>query len=96
MPLSRDQVLHVAKLARVGVTDADVEKFQHQLSDILDHFEVLKNIPTDGVPPTMHTLPLEGVVGADEPRPSLSQAEVLGNAPNEYDGFLRVRAVLDE
>jgi aspartyl-tRNA(Asn)/glutamyl-tRNA(Gln) amidotransferase subunit C len=96
LPLSKDEVLHVAKLARVGLTDADVEKFQHQLSDILDHFEVLKRIPTDDVPPTMHTLDLEGVVSADEPRPSLSQAEVLANAPLAHEGFLRVRAVLEE
>jgi aspartyl-tRNA(Asn)/glutamyl-tRNA(Gln) amidotransferase subunit C len=94
--LTREQVLYVAKLARVGLTDADVEKFQHQLSDILDHFEVLKAVATDDVPPTMHTLPLEGVVSADEARPSLAQADVLANAPNEYDGYLRVRAVLDE
>ena len=96
MSLSRDEVLHIAKLARVGVTDADVEKFQHQLSDILGHFEALQQIPTDGVPPTMHTLPLQGVTGADESRPSLSQAEALANAPLEHDGYLRVRAVLEE
>jgi len=94
--LTKEQVLHVAKLARVGLTNSDVERFQHQLSDILDHFDVLKQIDTDGVPPTMHTLALEGIVSADEPRPSLSQAEVLANAPYEHDGYLRVRAVLEE
>jgi aspartyl-tRNA(Asn)/glutamyl-tRNA(Gln) amidotransferase subunit C len=96
MALTREEVLHVARLARVGLTDADVEKFQQQLSDILDHFELLKQIPTDGVPPTMHTLQLEGVIRADVSSPSLPQADVLANAPNEYDGYLRVRAVLDE
>jgi aspartyl-tRNA(Asn)/glutamyl-tRNA(Gln) amidotransferase subunit C len=96
LPLSKDEVLHVARLARVGLTAADLEKFQHQLSDILDHFEVLKGIPTDDVPATMHTLLLEGVVSSDEPRPSLPQEEVLRNAPREQDGYLRVRAVLDE
>ncbi|HXH22110.1 MAG TPA: Asp-tRNA(Asn)/Glu-tRNA(Gln) amidotransferase subunit GatC [Dehalococcoidia bacterium] len=96
MPLSREEVLHVAKLARVGLTEDDVAKFQHQLSDILDHFEVLKLIPTDDVPPTMHTLPLEGVVAEDEPEPSLDRRLVLANAPSEQDGYLRVRAVLEE
>jgi aspartyl-tRNA(Asn)/glutamyl-tRNA(Gln) amidotransferase subunit C len=94
--LTRDEVLHVARLARVGLTDEDVRKFQHQLSDILDHFDALKRIETDGVPPTMHTLALEGIVSADEPAPSLSQAEALENAPSEQDGFLRVRAVLED
>ena len=96
MPLSRDEVLHVAKLARVGLTEADLEKFQQQLSNILDHFDVLKQIPTEGVPPTMHTLPLEGVMSSDQPRKSLTQDEVLANAPSQQDGYLRVRAVLDE
>jgi aspartyl-tRNA(Asn)/glutamyl-tRNA(Gln) amidotransferase subunit C len=96
VPLDKDQVLHVARLARVGLTDAEVEKFQHQLSDILDHFEVLKGIDTADVPPTMHTLALEGIMDADAPRPSLSQADALANAPYEQDGYLRVRAVLEE
>ncbi len=96
MPLTREQVQHIARLARVGLTDADVAKFQHQLSQILDHFDLLKQIDTEGVPPTTHTLPLESVMAADEPRPSLDRAEVLSNAPLEQDGYLRVRAVLED
>ena len=96
MALTRDEVLHVAKLARVGVTDDDVAKFQHQLSDILDHFSALNEIDTTDVPPTTQSLPLENVMAGDEPRPSLSQAEVLANAPEQQDGQLRVRAVLEE
>jgi aspartyl-tRNA(Asn)/glutamyl-tRNA(Gln) amidotransferase subunit C len=96
MALTQDEVLHVARLARVGLTEADVTKFQQQLSQILDHFEVLRRIPTDDVPPTTHTLPLEGVMAPDEPRPSLSQEAVLANAPEEQDGYLRVRPVLEE
>jgi aspartyl-tRNA(Asn)/glutamyl-tRNA(Gln) amidotransferase subunit C len=96
MPLSRDEVLHVARLARIGVTDADVERFQQQLSTILDNFAALNQIDTDGVDPTTHTLPLENVMAADEPAPSLDPDEVLSNAPLQHDGYLRVRAVLDE
>ena len=96
MALTQDEVLHVARLARVGLTEADVTKFQQQLSQILDHFEVLRRIPTDDVPPTTHTLPLEGVMSPDEPRPSLPQEAVLANAPQEQDGYLRVRPVLEE
>ena len=96
MSLTREEVLHVAKLARVGLSEEDVVKFQQQLSQILDHFEALSSINTEGVPPTTHTLPLQNVVAPDEPRPSLSPAEVLANAPLQQDGYLRVRAVLEE
>jgi aspartyl-tRNA(Asn)/glutamyl-tRNA(Gln) amidotransferase subunit C len=96
MALTREEVLHVARLARIGLTDADVAKFQQQLSTILEHFDVLRQIDTTGVEPTTHTLPLESVMAADEPRASLSHDEVLANAPSQHDGYLRVRAVLDE
>ena len=96
MALTRDEVLHVAKLARLGLTDADVTKFQNQLSQIIEHFDVLARFETDDVPPTTHSLPVENVMAADEPRPSLTQDEVLANAPLAQDGHLRVRAVLDE
>ncbi len=96
MSLTRDEVLHVARLARIGMTDADVEKFQHQLSTILDNFEVLRAIDTEGVEPTTHTLPLENVMAPDQPGESLTADEVLANAPLRHDGYLRVRAVLDE
>ena len=96
MPITREEVLHVARLARIGLTDAEVEKFQQQLSSIIAHFDVLRSIDTSGVEPTTHTLPLTGVMGDDEPRPSLAPEEVLANAPLAYDGYLRVRAVLDE
>ncbi len=96
MALTREEVLHVARLARIGLTDADVEKFREQLSSIIEHFDVLSRIDTTGVEPTTHTLPLVGVMGADEPRPSLTHEQVLANAPLEHDGYLRVRAVLDE
>jgi aspartyl-tRNA(Asn)/glutamyl-tRNA(Gln) amidotransferase subunit C len=96
MALTREEVLHVARLARVGLTDADVEKFQQQLSTIIEHFDVLSQMDTTDVPPTTHTLPLENVMGDDVPVDSLTQAEVLANAPQQQEGYLRVRAVLEE
>ena len=96
MALTREEVLHVAKLARVGMTDADVTKFQTQLSDILEHFSALNEIDTTDVPPTTQSLPIENVMAKDEPAPSLSQALVLQNAPLAQEGHLRVRAVLEE
>jgi aspartyl-tRNA(Asn)/glutamyl-tRNA(Gln) amidotransferase subunit C len=96
MALTREEVLHVAKLARVGVTDDDVTRFQHQLSDILDHFSALNELDTTDVPPTTQSLPIENVMARDEPIASLPQAEVLANAPEQQEGQLRVRAVLEE
>ncbi len=96
MALSREEVLHVARLARIGLSEEDVSKFQQHLSQILDHFDALRRIDTDEVPPTTHTLALEGVVSPDQPKTSLQQEEVLQNAPNSQDGYLRVRAVLED
>ena len=96
MPLTREEVLHVAKLARVGLTEEDVPRLQQQLSQILEHFDVLTAQDTTGVPPTTHTLPLSSIMAADEPQPSLTQEQVLANAPHAQDGHLRVRAVLEE
>ncbi len=96
MALSREEVLHVARLARVGVSEEDVSKFQQQLSQILDHFDTLSHIDTAELPPTTHTLALESVISPDQPRTSLRQEDVLQNAPSSQDGYLRVRAVLEE
>jgi aspartyl-tRNA(Asn)/glutamyl-tRNA(Gln) amidotransferase subunit C len=95
MALSSEQVLHIARLARIAVSGEDVERLSAQLSDILDHFEALSAVDTDGVEPTAHPLPLGNVMRADEPAPSLPIEEVLANAPDHEDGYLRVRAVLE-
>ena len=96
MGLTREEVLHIARLARVGLSDDEVAKFQEQLSDILDHFETLRQLDTEDVPPTSHPLPLESVMRPDEVRPSLPREELLANAPLAEDGALRVKAVLEE
>jgi aspartyl-tRNA(Asn)/glutamyl-tRNA(Gln) amidotransferase subunit C len=95
MALSREEVLHIAHLARVRLSDADVAKFQEQLSDILTHFEALQALDTTGVEPTSHPLPLESVMRDDATRPSLPRDDVLANAPVVEDGAFRVRAVLE-
>ena len=95
MSLSKDQVRHIAQLARIGSTDEDVARFQEQLSEILDHFEALRQLDTEGVEPTSHPLPLENVMRSDEAQPSLPAEEVLANAPLAEDGAFRVRAVLE-
>ncbi|MHB8576744.1 MAG: Asp-tRNA(Asn)/Glu-tRNA(Gln) amidotransferase subunit GatC [Dehalococcoidia bacterium] len=95
MSLSEAEVEHIAKLARVGVTQADVEKFQRQLSVILDAFQALQAVNTDDVPPTAQTLPLANVERADQPRPSYPVEQVLANAPLRDDSYFRVRKILE-
>jgi aspartyl-tRNA(Asn)/glutamyl-tRNA(Gln) amidotransferase subunit C len=96
MPLSSEQVRHIALLARLGLTAEDVDKFSHQLSDILDYFEKLGAIDTDDVPPTAYPLDLHNVMRDDNPEPPADQEEVLKNAPQRQGDFIRVRAILDE
>lgn len=95
MSLTRDEVLHIARLARLGLTDADVTKFQGQLSQILEQFDVLRALDTDDVPPTAYTLALENVTREDVQQPSLPVEVALANAPLREGGFLRVRRVLE-
>ena len=95
MKLDREVVLHIAKLARVDLSEAEVAMFSEQLSEILTHFDVLSAVDTEGVEPTAHTLPIRNVFAEDQSRPSLPQDEVLALAPNTEDGYLRVRAVLE-
>lgn len=95
MPLTPEQVRHIARLARVGLTDKEVARFQSQLSEILDYFERLGEVDSENVPPTAHTLDMRNVMRDDEPRDSLDRDEVLANAPQREDDCFRVRAVLE-
>ena len=95
MKLEREAVLHIAKLARVGLSDDEIDTYAVQLSDIIGHFDALNAVNTDGVEPTAHTLPLRNVTTEDVSRPSLPQDQVLEMAPLTEDGYLRVRAVLE-
>ncbi len=96
MSLTPDEVRHIARLARLGLTEEDVEKFQHQLSGILDYFQRLRDVDTEGVPPTAYPLPLHNVMRDDEEAPSAAQADTLKNAPLREGDYFRVRAVLEE
>jgi aspartyl-tRNA(Asn)/glutamyl-tRNA(Gln) amidotransferase subunit C len=95
MALTANEVLHIALLARIALSEDDVRRFTAQLSGILDHFAALAAVDTEGVEPTAHPLPLSNVMRADVVAPSLTQDEVLANAPLREDGYLRVRAVLE-
>ncbi len=95
MKLSREEVLHIALLARLGLTEAEVDRFSEQLSNILENFEVLQQVDTSGVPPTTQSIARQNIVRVDEVAPSLPPDEVLANAPQKEGDFFRVRAVLE-
>lgn len=95
MALTSDEVRHIAALARMALSDGEVERLREQLSGILAHFETLNAIDVDGVPPTRQTFDLENVDRPDVERASASRDDVLANAPRSQDGYFRVRAVFD-
>jgi len=95
MALTAAEVRHIARLARVALSDEEVERLREQLSGILDHFTILNEIDTESVPPTAQTFEMSNVERDDVPRPSCSRDDVLANAPRVEDGYFRVRAVLE-
>jgi aspartyl-tRNA(Asn)/glutamyl-tRNA(Gln) amidotransferase subunit C len=90
MAISRDEVLHVARLARLELTDDEVEKFTEQLSAILEAVAKVSELDLSDVEPTAHPLDIVNVWADDEPRPSLQAEEALANAPDRHDGFFKV------
>ena len=95
MKLSREQVLQIALLARLGLTDDEVDRLREQLSNILENFEVLQQIDTSNVPPTAQSITLQNVMKSDETAVSLPPNEILANAPRREGEFFRVRPVLE-
>jgi aspartyl-tRNA(Asn)/glutamyl-tRNA(Gln) amidotransferase subunit C len=91
--ISRDEVLHVARLARLALTDEEVERFQLQLNAILEAVSKVSELDLEGIPPTSHPLDLVNVFAEDEPTPSLSRDEALANAPDPEGGFFGVPPV---
>lgn len=93
MAITREDVLHVAKLARLELRGGEAERFQEQLSAILVAVGKVAELDLAGVEPTSHPLDLANVFDEDEPRPSLPAGEALANAPDPEDGFFGVPAV---
>ena len=96
MPLSREDVQHVALLCRIALSEEELQRLQDQLSNILEQFEVLKELDTEGVPPSGHSVALFTVMRQDAPRDSFPKEEVLANAPQREEDFFRVLPVLEE
>jgi aspartyl-tRNA(Asn)/glutamyl-tRNA(Gln) amidotransferase subunit C len=96
MSLTHDQVRHVAMLARLGLEPGDEEFYAQQLSGILAHIDRLQEVDTDDIPPTAQVVEIVNPLRDDEPRPCLSQTDVLANAPAAVDGFFRVPSIQEE
>jgi aspartyl-tRNA(Asn)/glutamyl-tRNA(Gln) amidotransferase subunit C len=88
--IERDQVLHVARLARLRLTDDEVERMAGELSSILDHIEKIGELDLDDVEPTSHVIEIENVLREDEPRPSWPRERVLAEAPDSAEGGFKV------
>jgi aspartyl-tRNA(Asn)/glutamyl-tRNA(Gln) amidotransferase subunit C len=94
--ISPADVAHVAKLARLDITEAELATFTEQLAAVLDHAADVEALDTAGVPPTAHPLPLRNVFRADVPVPSLDRDEVLSQAPDVEDDRFRVPRILGD
>ena len=88
--IDREQVLHVARLARLELSDEEVTKISGELSNILEHIEKIGELDLEGVPPTSHVVEVTGALRADEPRPSLPREVAFANAPDIADDGFRV------
>lgn len=95
MSLSREEVEHIAHLARLELTEEEKERYRQQLSAILEYAARLQALDTRGIPPTASVLPPRSVLRPDEPRPGLTREALLRNAPQVEDGQFRVPPVLE-
>lgn len=95
MPISRHEVEHIARLARLELSEDEIVRFERQLSDILDYAARLGELDTRSIPPTATVLPLKSVLREDEPQPTLEREQLLKNAPRAQDGQFRVPPVLE-
>lgn len=93
--LTADEVRHIALLARVGMTEDEVERMRDTLSDILAQFEALRDVDTGDLEPTAHSVNLLSVMRDDAAGESLARDEALANAPNRQGDLVRVKAVLE-
>jgi aspartyl-tRNA(Asn)/glutamyl-tRNA(Gln) amidotransferase subunit C len=93
VPLTRDEIHHVAMLARLGLEPGEEDFYVEQLGGILSHIDRLREVDTDAIPPTAQVVPLANRMRDDVPRPGLIQEQALANAPEARDGMFVVRAI---
>ncbi len=94
--IDRETVMNVAKLARIGMTEEDLETFGSQLSVILENIAILQEVDVSGVSPTAHASRLQSIMRPDLPEPSYPTEALLANAPDQEDNCLKVHAVLED
>jgi aspartyl-tRNA(Asn)/glutamyl-tRNA(Gln) amidotransferase subunit C len=94
--ISREEVQHVARLARLHLTDDEVERMRQQLDAILAYIDKLRELDVEGVEPTAHAVPLVNVMRDDDVAPSLSQEAALANAPDRAGEFFRVPRIIED
>jgi aspartyl-tRNA(Asn)/glutamyl-tRNA(Gln) amidotransferase subunit C len=94
--ISREDVEHVARLARLALTPEELERMRTQLNAILVHIDALKAVETDGIEPTSHAVPLVNVMRDDEPQPPFAVEAMLGNAPDRAGEFFRVPRIIED
>ena len=94
--ISLEDVAHVARLARLALTEAELETMREQLNAILAHIDALKAVDTTGVEPTSHAVPQFNVMREDEPRPCFPVEEMLASAPDRDGDFFRVPRIIEE
>ena len=94
--IQRKDVEHVARLARLALTDAEIERMREQLNGILAYIEKLNALQTEGVEPTSHAVPMVNVMRDDAPGPCLPRDEALANAPDRAGEFFRVPRIIED
>ena len=94
--LTPEEVQHIAELAKLALSEEEIEGYASDLSAILDYAQQLQEVDTDHIHPTASVLPLRDVMRADEARPGLAPDDALANAPERQDGYFKVHAVLEE
>jgi aspartyl-tRNA(Asn)/glutamyl-tRNA(Gln) amidotransferase subunit C len=94
--ISRQEVEHVARLSRMALSEAEIERMREQLSGILAYIDKLRALDTSGVEPTSHAVPLVNVMREDELRPCLDQEAALANAPDRSDAYFRVPRIIED
>ena len=94
--ISREDVEHVARLARLALTPEELERMRTQLNSILVHIDALKAVDTEGIEGTSHAVPLVNIMRDDEPRPSFPAEAMLANAPDRAGEFFRVPRIIED
>ncbi|WP_072774827.1 Asp-tRNA(Asn)/Glu-tRNA(Gln) amidotransferase subunit GatC [Desulfitobacterium chlororespirans] len=94
MKISREEVEHVAFLARLALTEEELVTNTEQLNSILDYAAMLEKLNTDDIKPTAHAVPLHNVLREDQVKPSMAREKVLANAPDAQDGFFKVPRIV--